>query len=151
MTTSKQKKKNKQKVFKFLWEKADRKVFHSTFTKLHAEKQFDWNNSQTDEKLDHFNILLLETAEKTVPKRLIKLNGFKKKASPKVRNLIKISKLKYRAWDIEGRPRNGHKLFIERKEAKRTLRRQQRKESAIERQQFLEKLESDPMTRHFFN
>ena len=78
------------------------------------------------------------------------LNGFKDKASPKVRHLIQTSKQKHREWDNAGRPRNDHKLFLEKKAAKRALRRQQCKETAIEREQFLQRLEKDPNDKAFF-
>jgi hypothetical protein len=78
------------------------------------------------------------------------LNGFKDKASPKVRHLIQTSKQKHREWDNAGRPRNDHKLFLEKKAAKMALRRQQCKETAIEREQFLQRLEKDPNDKAFF-
>ncbi|CAC5400024.1 unnamed protein product [Mytilus coruscus] len=80
----------------------------------------------------------------------LKLTGFKNKASLKVRQLIQTSKQKHREWDIAGRPRNNHILFVEKKSAKRDLRRQQRKEAAIEREQFLQRLEKDPNDKAFF-
>jgi len=78
------------------------------------------------------------------------LNGFKHKASPKVRQLIQTSKQKHREWDNVGRPRNDHKFFLEKKASKRQLRRQQHKETAIEREQFLQRLENDPNNKDFF-
>jgi hypothetical protein len=47
--------------------------------------------------------------------------GFKWKASPKVPELIGISKHKHRLWDQAGRPRDEHELFLDKKEAKRLL------------------------------
>ncbi|VDI72410.1 Hypothetical predicted protein [Mytilus galloprovincialis] len=64
--------------------------------------------------------------------------------------LIRKSKNKHRELDLAGRPRNNHKLFLAKKEAKRILRQQQRKEIAIERQQFFDKLEHDPNDKTFF-
>ena len=91
-----------------------------------------------------------ETAEQVVPKRLIRLDGFKWKASPKVRELIGISKHKHGLWGQAGRPRDGHRLFLDKKEAKQVLRKQQRKERAIERELFMKKLKSTPDQKSFF-
>ena len=93
---------------------------------------------------------MCETAEQIVPKRLIRLDGFKWKASPKVRELIGTSKYKHRLWDQAGRPREGHNLFLDKKEAKKALRKQQRKERAIERELFMKKLESKPDQKTLF-
>jgi hypothetical protein len=82
-------------------------------------------------KINQLTYLLHKTADKLVPKKLIKLNGFKNKASSKVRQLIQTSNQKHREWDNADRPRNDHKLFLEKKAAKRALCRQQRKETAI--------------------
>ncbi|CAC5424816.1 unnamed protein product [Mytilus coruscus] len=82
--------------------------------------------------------------------KLSLLTGFKNKASPKVRQLIQASKQKHREWDNARRPRNNHILFVEKKSTKRALPRQQRKDAAIEREQFLQRLEKDPNDKAFF-
>ena len=110
----------------------------------------NWEEYTIDQKLDYLTRAMRETAEQVVPKRLIRLDGFKWKASPKVRELIGISKHKHRLWDQDGRPREGHKLFLDKKEAKKALRKQQRKERAIERELFMKKLESKPDQKTFF-
>jgi hypothetical protein len=55
-----------------------------------------------------------------------------------------------RLWDQSGRPRDGHNLFLDKTEAKKALRKQQRKERAIERELFMKKLESKPDQKTFF-
>jgi hypothetical protein len=42
-------------------------------------------------------------------------------------------------WDQAGRPRDEHELFLDKKEANKALRKQQRKERAIERELFMKK------------
>ena len=64
---------------------------------------------------------MCETAERIVPKRLIRLDGFKWKAFPKVRELIGTSKYKHRLWDQAGRPRDGHNLFLDKKKRQKRL------------------------------
>ncbi|CAC5416004.1 unnamed protein product [Mytilus coruscus] len=110
----------------------------------------NWNDCDVNEKVNQLTSILHKTADKVVPKKLIKLTGFKNKASSKVRQLIQTSKQKHREWDNAGRPRNDHRLFMEKKSAKKALSRQQRKEAAIEREQFLQRLEKDPYDKAFF-
>ena len=74
-----------------------------------------------DKKLDYLTRVMCETAEEIVPKRLIRLDGFKWKASPKVRELIGTSKYKHRLWDQAGRPRDGNNLFLDKKRQTRLL------------------------------
>jgi hypothetical protein len=81
----------------------------------------NWEEYTIDQKLDYLTRVMRETAEQVVPKRLIRLDGFKWKASPKVPELIGISKHKHRLWDQAGRPRDGHELFLDKKEANRLL------------------------------
>jgi hypothetical protein len=56
---------------------------------------------------------------------------------PKSPRANRNSKYKHRLWDQAGRPRDGHNLFLDKKEAKKALRKQQRKERAIERESSL--------------
>jgi hypothetical protein len=63
--------------------------------------------------------------------------------------LIEISKNKHRLSDKAGRPRNNQPLCCEKKEANRILRKQQRKETAIEKQNFLRNLENNPYQKAF--
>ena len=81
----------------------------------------NWEEYTIDQKLDYLTRVMRETAEQVVPKRLIRLDGFKWKASPKVPELIGINKHKHRLWDQAGRPRDRHELFLDNKEAKRLL------------------------------
>ena len=140
--------KKSHSTYKLLWEEVDKKEYQNVFNQLLTT--CNWNNYDVNGKINQLTYLLHKTTDKVVPKKLIKLNGFKYKASPKVRQLIQTSKQKHREWDNAGRPRNDHKLFLEKKAAKRALRRQQRKERAIEREQFLQRLEKDPNDKAFF-
>ena len=74
-----------------------------------------------DKKMDYLTRVMCETAEQIVPKRLIRLDGFKWKASPNVRELIGTSKHKHRLWDQAGRHRDGHELFLDKKRPTRLL------------------------------
>ena len=150
LASAKKSSKQSHTAFKLLWDKVDKREFQLTFRTLLTECQINWDTLDVDQKLHQLNLILQQTADLVVPKRLIKLNGFKRKASPTVRHLIWISKNRHREWDAAGRPRDGHPLFIAKKDAKRALRQQQRKEVAKERQTFLENLENNPDEKTFF-
>ena len=151
MATTKIKTRPSCTAYKLLWDKTDRQEYKNTFNCILTQNMdITWEGDTIDQKLDYLTRVMREIAEQIVPKRLIRLDGFKWKASPKVRELVGISKHKHRLWDQAGRPRDGHKLFLDKKEAKKALRKQQRKERAIERELFMKKLESKPDQKKFF-
>jgi hypothetical protein len=124
-------------AYKLLWDKTDRQEYKNTFNCILTQNMDKWEEDTIDKKLDYLTRVMCETAEQIVPTRLIRLDGFKWKASPKVRELIGTSKHKHRLWDQAGRPRDGHNLFLDKKETKKALRKQQRKERVIERESSL--------------
>ena len=150
MATMKTKTRTSCTAYKLLWDKTDRQEYENTFNCILTQNMDKSEEYTIDKKLDYLTRVMRETAEQIVPKRLIRLDGFKWKASPKVRELIGTSKYKHRLWDQAGRPRDGHNLFLDKKEAKKALRKQQRKERSIERELFMKKLESKPDQKTFF-
>jgi len=104
----------------------------------------------TNDKLLHLIGSIHQATKTAVPSKIIRLKGPKRKASPMVSKLIGISKNKHRIWNNAGRPKNGHTLFSEKKQAKRKLRQQQRKEIAIEKEKFVENLEKNPNDQIFY-
>ena len=152
LSTSIQKSRIKESRYKILWDKADQnqyqeilKLLLSSYVEAGPESDVDTIITNLTEIL-HVQV----AAEKSVLTEIIKLNGFKWKASPTLKKLIGISKNKHRLWDKAGRPRNNHPLFCEKKETKRILRKQQRKETAIEKQNFLRNLENNLYQNTFF-
>lgn len=75
--------------------------------------------SDIDTTITKLNEILHVTAEKSVPTKIIKLQGFKWKASTTVKKLVEISKNKHRLWNNAGRPRNNHPLYSEKKRGKK--------------------------------
>ena len=141
----------KESRYNILWDKAHQnqyqeilKLLLSSYVEAGPESDVDTIITNLTEIL-HVQV----AAEKSVPTEIIKLNGFKWKASPTLKK-IGISKHKHRLWDKAGRPRNNHPLFCGKKETKRILRKQQRKETAIEKQNFLRNLENNPGQKAFF-
>ncbi|CAC5383307.1 unnamed protein product [Mytilus coruscus] len=107
------------------------------------------NKPTADDKLKCVMGILHNATKLAVPSRIIKQNGPKRKASPDVKRLIEISKNKHRLWNDAGRPPDDHPLFKEKKKAKRNLRKQQRKETAEEKEQFIQKLDENPNDQIF--
>jgi hypothetical protein len=152
LSTSIQKSRIKESRYNILWDKAHQnqyqeilKLLLSSYVEAGPESDVDTIITNLTEIL-HVQV----AAEKSVLTEIIKLNGFKWKASPTLKKLIGISKNKHRLWDKAGRPRNNHPLFCEKKETKRILRKQQRKETAIEKQNFLRNLENNLYQNTFF-
>ncbi|CAC5406056.1 unnamed protein product [Mytilus coruscus] len=129
-------------AYKLIWEEMDKDIYINEIDK-HLQ-YLPSDETTADDKLKCVMGILHEATKQAVPSRIIKLNGPKRKASPDVKRLIGISKNKHRLWNDAGRPRDDHPLFIDKKEAKRNLRKQQRKETALEKEQFIQKLEENP-------
>jgi hypothetical protein len=121
MATMKTKTRTSRTAYKLLWDKTDRQEYENTFNCILTQNMDKSEEDTIDEKLDYLTRVMCETAEQIVPKRLIRLDGFKWKASLKVRELIGTSKYKHRLWDQAGRPRDGHNLFLDKKRQKRLL------------------------------
>ena len=132
-------------AYKLLWDKTDRQEYKNTFNCILTQNMDNWEGDTIDQKLDYLTRVMREIAEQVVPKRLIRLDGFKWKASPKVRELIGISKHKHRPWGQAGRPRDGH-YFWTRKRQKRLLENSNEKKG----QKKEKKLESKPDQKTFF-
>ena len=67
---------------------------------------------------------------------------------PELREAVKESKLKHQEWKAAGKPRENHQTWIEKKAAKKIVRKVQRQKKATERQTLLEEIsqatENDP-------
>jgi hypothetical protein len=108
LSTLIQKSRIKESRHKILWDKAHQnqyqeilKLLLSSYVEAGPESDVDTIITNLTEIL-HVQV----AAEKSVPTKIIKLNGFKWKASPTLKKLIGLSKNKYR---------NNHPLFCEKK------------------------------------
>ncbi|CAG2201933.1 unnamed protein product [Mytilus edulis] len=134
-------------AYKLIWEEMDKDIYINEIDK-HLQ-YLPSDETTVDDKIKCVMGILHKATKLAVPSRIIKLNGPKRKASPDVKRLIGISKNKHRLWNDAGRPRDDHPLFKDKKEAKRNLRKQQRKETALEKEQFIQKLEENPNDQIF--
>ncbi|CAC5414819.1 unnamed protein product [Mytilus coruscus] len=82
LKTEVKKGKKSHTTYKLLWEKTDKKEYRNVLNQMIAT--CNWNNSDVNEKVNQLTSILHKTADKVVPKKLIKLTGFKNKASPKI-------------------------------------------------------------------
>ena len=122
MATMKTKTRTSCSAYKLLWDKTDRQEYENTFNCILTQNMDKSEEDTIDKKTGLSDkSIMCETAEQIVPKRLIRLDGFKWKASPKVRELIGTSKYKHRLWDQAGRPRDGNNLFLDKKRQTRLL------------------------------
>jgi hypothetical protein len=70
-------------AYKLLWDKTDRQEYENTFNCILTQNMDKSEEDAIDKKLDYLTRVMCETAEQIVPKRLIRLDGFKWKASSK--------------------------------------------------------------------
>jgi hypothetical protein len=85
MATMKLKTRTSCTAYKLLWDKTDRQEYKNTFNCILTQNMdITWEEDTIDKKLDYLTRVMCETADQIVPKRLIRLDGFKWKASPKV-------------------------------------------------------------------
>ena len=83
-------------------------------------------------------------------KKIISLKGPKRKASSKVKELMKQSKTAFYEWKQVGKPKGENSKYIEMKTKKRELRNQIRKEEYLMKQKFYNSLMDNPDSKTFF-
>ncbi|CAC5410172.1 unnamed protein product [Mytilus coruscus] len=76
LKTEVKKGKKSHTTYKLLWEKTDKKEYRNVLNQMIAT--CNWNDSDVNEKVNQLTSILHKTADKVVPKKLIKLTGFKK-------------------------------------------------------------------------
>ena len=65
-------------AYKLLWDKTDRQEYENTFNCILTQNMdIKWERDTIDQKLDYLTRVMREIAEQIVPKRLIRLDGFK--------------------------------------------------------------------------
>ena len=80
MATMKTKTRTSCTAYKLLWDKTDRQEYENTFNCILTQNMDKSEEYTIDKKLDYLTRVMCETAEQIVPKRLIRLDGFKWKA-----------------------------------------------------------------------
>ncbi|VDH99106.1 Hypothetical predicted protein [Mytilus galloprovincialis] len=132
-------------AYKLIWEEMDKDIYINEIDK-HLQ-YLPSVETTIDDKMCHGNSTQSYQTSSTIKNYQTKWT--KRKASPDVKRLMGISKNKHRLWNDTERPRDDHPLFKDKKEVKRNLRKQQRKETALEKEQFIQKLEENPNDQIF--
>ena len=139
--------KSTQSVRKLQWEKVNSYTYENILEKELKKRDINTENT-IDERLDQLTVILQRAAEKAVPSKTIKLKGTACKASPKVKELLKTCKDKYDLWVLSGKLDNS--LRRDNINAKRSLRKQLRREKFLDRKSFYDALMDNPTTDKFY-
>ena len=134
---------------KINWEKMNsekfQEILHSKLNSLRGR-----HSLTTDGKLDYISYSLNESAFKVAPCRTVKWRGPQFRASPVVKNLLKGCKETHITLKENGSPGPDSAYYGKRKEAKKQLRRQLRKENYLKTVAFYSSLMQNPDTKTFY-
>lgn len=122
-------------VLKMNWNKVDKFKFQSILNEQLSILQGD-HSLDPGESLKYIGMCLNEAALNSVPCRTLKLNGPCFKASPTVRTLLRECKSAHVMWKGQGSPGPGSESFAKRKDTKKELRSQLRKENYQRKENF---------------
>ena len=92
---------------KLNWEKANKSRFEEKMKT--ALEKMDPSNKDVDQRLEILTKAIHSATKSSVPQRVVKLKGPKWKASPSVKNQLKICKAKYEQWINSGKCNPGLK------------------------------------------
>lgn len=134
--------------YKIEWERGDYHKYRNCLYKLLQDNMQNATLSPA-EQITIITQCLKSSEKKAIPSRVIKLRGHKLKLSNHAQKLLNKSKQKHRIWDLRGRKRGDDAHFKELKQAKSNVRKVLRKERALEKQNFYQKLENDHSTKMF--
>ena len=103
-----------------------------------------------DRRLEITTEVLKTAAKNGVPSVITRLKGPSFKLSPSVKFHMKKRKEVFFKWKEAGRPPKGHTLYEQKKQASKDLRKQVRKEFAMDRQKFLGEVMNHPSDQNFY-
>ena len=111
--------------------------------------QYGWDNLDPEAAIPAFQKMIDSAIICSTPARTINTRGRKKQEwYPELAEAVKISKIKHLAWKKAGRPRDDHPSWKEKKEAKKGVRRVQRRKLAEDRRTLIDEIgratENDP-------
>ena len=124
-----------KKIVKLNWDRADRQSYRQSLV--------------ADHQVSNITESLIRASNSSVPKRTVNLKGPRWKASPKVKQSLKICKQLYSQWKLARKIPN-HIDHSQLKSEKKLLRKQQRYEHAMDRKQLYEKLMTNPSSKLFY-
>ena len=139
------KKKKIKSVRKFQWEKIDKSLFQQ-IVEEECKKDSRMNEKTVGQRLDELARIPHKATDIAVPHKLIRLKGPTWRASPTVKKLLTICKEKHKLWVNNGKSDQLRKECIT---AKRTPRKQLRKEKFNDRKNFYNELMQNPNTDKF--
>jgi len=134
--------------YKIEWDRGNYDEYRKSLSNLLTENMKDISIPTTDQ-IDIITQCLKSSEKKTIPSRVIKLRGPKLKVSKHAKTLLNKSKQKHKMWYLGGRKRGDDATYRELKQAKSNVRKVLRKERALEKQNFHQKLENDDSTKIF--
>ena len=135
-------------VSKLIWEKIDLEKFQEVLSKELASIN-DSHYKDSDEKMLFMRDCLKTAAFKSVPSRAIKLQGPRFRASAKVKELLKKCKTTHIRWKENGSTGPGSHTYVLRKNAKKELRQQLRRENFNCKEHFYSELIENPDSKTF--
>lgn len=133
-------------IRKYHWDRADQDSYKTSILERVTPAINKYSPEQTVQALTK---ILLKASRKAVPNRIVKLKGHSFKLSPTTRELMSQSKYYHYLWKTAGRPDPEHPLSLQRKEAKYSLRQQQRREFAISRNDLFNEIMQRPTDKLF--
>ena len=103
-----------------------------------------------ERRLEVITGVLKQAAKRGVPSVVTRLKGPGFKLSPSVKMLMKKRKEAIFQWKKAGRPSKDHILSQQKKQTSKNLRKQVKKEFAVDRQKFLTDVMDNPSDRNFY-
>ncbi|MES9884421.1 MAG: reverse transcriptase family protein, partial [Sedimenticola sp.] len=138
---------NRKVVKKYYWDKVNDELFNKLL-KEKLEKTISSDQS-VNEKLEIITETLNAVTQKSVPSKVLRLQGPRFRITPELKSLLNISKLKHLLWVQQGSPCSDHYASVERKTAKRNVRTYTRKRHAAEKTQLMNDIMSNPDSKTF--
>ena len=133
---------------KILWDSGDISMYQQKLAQNF--KNLPHISSDVDTAICNVTQIIKKCTKSAFPIKVMKLKGPKYKISQATLALVKESKQTLRAWRNAGSPRGEHPLFKQKKKLKRLVRKQNRRERAIDKSRFYNKLMANPYTSYFF-
>ena len=133
---------------KKIWDSGDIAMYQQKLAQNF--KNISHISSDIDTAISNVTQIIKKSTKSAFPTKVMKLKGPKYKFSKATLALVKESKQTLRAWRNAGSPRGEHLFFKQKKKLKRLVRKQNRRERAIDKSRFYSKLMASPDTSYFF-
>ena len=138
-----------KKKVRYRWDRITIENFEAEIEK-ELLKHPNLDNKTVERRLEVITGVLIQAAKRGVPSVVTRLKGPGFKLSPSVKMLMKKRKEAFFQWKKAGRPSKDHILSQQKKQTSKNLRKQVRKEFAVDRQKFLTDVMDNPSDRNFY-